>query len=44
VTIAPFLFASGWVIVSGLALLLARDPVGERQRASAPSARPRNSG
>lgn len=43
VTIAPFLFASGWVMVSGLALLLARDPVGERQRASA-SAQPRNSG
>ena len=44
VTIAPFLFASGWVMVSGLALLLARDPVGERQRASASPAQPRNSG
>lgn len=44
VTIAPFLFASVWVIVSGLALLLARDPVGERQRASSASAQPRNSG
>ncbi|MGI0149447.1 MAG: MFS transporter [Thermoplasmata archaeon] len=44
VTIAPFLFASGWVMVSGLALLLARDPVGERQRVAASSARPGNSG
>jgi DHA1 family multidrug resistance protein-like MFS transporter len=45
VTIAPFLFASVWVIVGGLLLLLASDPVGEAARArrkSVPAAPPRN--
>lgn len=43
VTIAPFLFASAWVIVSAIVLLFARDPVGEKQRGAASSARPGNS-
>ena len=42
VTIAPFLFASGWVITCGLLLLFARDPVGERRKAAAAAARPGN--
>jgi MFS transporter, DHA1 family, multidrug resistance protein len=43
VTIAPFLFASGWVIVSGLLMLFARDPVAERKRQTATLIRPGNS-
>lgn len=43
VTSAPFLFASGWVIVSGLLMLFARDPVAERKRRAAIAARPGNS-
>lgn len=43
VSIAPFLFASGWVIVSGLLMLFARDPAAERaRRISHPIAPPRN--
>lgn len=45
VTVVPFLVASVWVIVSGLLLLLARDPVGERMRSRErpiPSGPPRN--
>jgi MFS family permease len=42
VTIAPFLFASGWVIVCGLLMLFARDPVGETRRTEAADARPGN--
>ena len=33
VTAAPFLVASGWMIATGLLLLTARDPSGERARA-----------
>lgn len=42
VTIAPFLFASGWVIVCGLLMLFARDPVGERRATEAAGPRPGN--
>lgn len=43
VTITPFLVASGWVIVSGLLMLFARDPAAERMRAVTAAARPGNS-
>src|SRR3990170_4054426 len=36
VTIVPFLVASVWVIVSGLVMLAARDPVAERRRRGIP--------
>ena len=43
VTITPFLVASGWVILSGLLMLFARDPAAERTRAAATTAKPGNS-
>lgn len=42
VTIVPFLVAGIWVIVSGLLMLFARDPVGERRKAGLPVVRPGN--
>lgn len=42
VTLAPFLVATLWVVVSGVLMLFARDPVGERRRRAAAAARPGN--
>ncbi|HEY5538218.1 MAG TPA: MFS transporter, partial [Thermoplasmata archaeon] len=43
VTIYPFLVAAVWLVVSGVLMMFARDPVGERRRAGVPASRPRNS-
>jgi DHA1 family multidrug resistance protein-like MFS transporter len=43
VTLAPFLVASAWVIVSALLMLFARDPAAERRRTATTAARPGNS-
>ena len=43
VTIYPFLIAAAWLVISGVLMVFARDPVGERRRAGVPASRPRNS-